>query len=153
MARDPIPTWNFAIAVVRRGDRFLLVHERKHGQRWYLPGGRAEFGETLEAAALRETLEETGIAIRLIGILRIEHTIVVGGARLRGLFVAEPIDDRPPKARPDHESLGAEWVSIDQLASYPLRSLEVEQVLRYVAGGGPVHPLAVLAHEGAPLMP
>jgi len=151
MARDPIPRWNFAIAVVRRGDRFLLVHERKHGQRWYLPGGRAEFGETLQAAALRETLEETGIAIKLTGVLRVEHTLIVGGARLRGLFVAEPIDDRPPKSRPDDESLGAEWVSIDELSSHPLRSPEVEELLRHVARGAPVYPLAVVAHEGAPL--
>ena len=42
MPREAIPTWFFAIVVVRRGDRFLLVHERKHGQLWYLPAGRVE---------------------------------------------------------------------------------------------------------------
>ena len=40
MARTPIPTWCFAIVVVRRGDQFLLVQERSHGQPWYLPAGR-----------------------------------------------------------------------------------------------------------------
>jgi 8-oxo-dGTP pyrophosphatase MutT (NUDIX family) len=150
VARDPIPTWCFAIVVVRRADRFLLVHERKHGQLWYLPGGRAEFGETLEAAACRETLEETGIAIRLTGVIRIEHSLIVGGARLRALFTGEPIDDRPPKSVPDEESLGAEWVSLDELHRHPPRSPEVEQLIRYVAGGAPVSPMHVLAHEGAP---
>ena len=47
MSRTPSATWFFALVVVRRGDRFLLVHERKHGQTWYLPAGRVEPGETL----------------------------------------------------------------------------------------------------------
>jgi phosphatase NudJ len=150
LARDPIPTWFFAMVVVRRGDRFLLVHERKHGELWYLPAGRVEFGETMEAAACRETLEEAGIAIRLTGVLRVEHSLIVGGARVRSIFLAEPIDDRPPKSEPDEESFGAEWVSLDDLDRYPLRGVQVDEILRYVAAGGPVYPLAVLAPEGAP---
>ena len=51
MPRDPIPTWFFALVVVRQGDRFLLVHEAKHGQDWYLPAGRVEPGESLTDAA------------------------------------------------------------------------------------------------------
>ena len=31
VARDSIPTWCFALVLVKRGHRFLLVHERKHG--------------------------------------------------------------------------------------------------------------------------
>jgi phosphatase NudJ len=42
MSREPIPTWYFALVVVVSGDRFLRVHERKHGQLWYLPAGRVE---------------------------------------------------------------------------------------------------------------
>jgi phosphatase NudJ len=49
MARDPIPTWFFALTVVRRGQHFLLVHETKHEQLWYSPAGRAEPGEHLIA--------------------------------------------------------------------------------------------------------
>jgi len=28
-------TWFFAMVLVQRDDRFVLVRERKHGQRWY----------------------------------------------------------------------------------------------------------------------
>ena len=61
-------TWFFAMVLVQRDDRFVLVRERKHGQRWYYPAGRVEFGETLAEAALRETLEEAGIRVELIPI-------------------------------------------------------------------------------------
>jgi 8-oxo-dGTP diphosphatase len=55
-----------AIAVVEHDGRFLI------GQRpagvplaglWEFPGGKIEPGETPEAAAVRECLEETGVAV------------------------------------------------------------------------------------------
>jgi 8-oxo-dGTP pyrophosphatase MutT (NUDIX family) len=150
MARDPIPTWCFALVVVRLGHRFLIVHERKHGQLWYLPAGRVEPGETFTAAAVRETLEEAGIAIALDGIVRVEHVPRGDGARMRVLFVAHPIDDRPPKQVPDDESLEAAWVTLDELAKYPLRGDEVRELFAHVDGGAPIYPLELLADEGAP---
>jgi phosphatase NudJ len=151
MAREPIPTWCFALVVVRLGHRFLLVHERKHGQRWYLPAGRVEPGERFEQAAVRETLEEAGIAIALDGVLRIEHGPSIDGARMRVLFVAHPIDDRPPKRVPDDESLEAAWVTLDELARYPLRGREVSELFLRVAAGAPVYPLSILTEESAQL--
>ena len=150
MAREPIPTWYFALAVVRRGNEFLLVQERKHGQLWYLPAGRAECGETLAHAAIRETLEEAGIPIRLTGVVRVEHSPHAQHARLRVIFLAEPIDNVPPKQVPDEESLRAEWVPLDRLDAYPLRGPEIADLLAYVAKGGPVAPLDVLQWEGTP---
>ena len=151
MARDPIPTWYFALVVVRRGAQFLVVHERKHGQLWYLPAGRAEPGEALVDAAVRETREETGVPIVIEGVLRLEHSPMPGGARVRAIFVARPADDTPPKSEPDGDSLGAAWVTLAELDRLPLRGDEVRALFAHVAAGAPVFPLAVLAHEGAPL--
>jgi len=150
MARDPIPTWCFALVVVRKGDRFLVVHERKHGQGWYLPAGRVEPGESFTEAAIRETLEEAGIAIELDGVIRVEHSPFADGARMRVLFTAHPADDRPPKSEPDEESLGAAWVTLAELDRLPLRGDEVRELFELVARGGTVCPLAVLGVEGAP---
>src|SRR5262249_5185371 len=150
--REPIPTWFFALVVVRQGDRFLLVHERKHDQHWYLPAGRAELGEDLASAACRETLEETGISVRLTGIIRVEHSPRANFARVRVIFAAEPTADTQPKSVPDEESLGAAWVTLSDLNSYPLRGQEVEDLLRYVAAGGPVYPLSLLQFEGEPFI-
>jgi phosphatase NudJ len=150
MSREPIPTWCFAVVVVRRGDHFLLVHECKHGQLWYLPAGRVEPGETFADAARRETLEESGIPVTLTGILRVEHSPAPTGARLRVVFLAEPADDTSPKSIPDEESLGAAWVRLDELADYPLRGDEVSELFAYVARGGAVYPMSVLQPEGMP---
>src|ERR1041385_2547102 len=68
--RGPIPTWYFALVVVRRGHRFLLTQERKYGATWSIPGGRVEAGESLTDAAIREVLEETGVPTKLDGGLR-----------------------------------------------------------------------------------
>jgi len=150
MSRDPIPTWYFAVVVVRHGDRFLLVQERKHGQRWYLPAGRAEPGESLAEAAARETLEESGVRVRLTGVLRVEHSPSPRRARLRAVYLAEPSGDTKTKQEPDDESLRAEWVSLSELDQYEMRGPEVEQLLRYVADGGKCSPLDIIQEEGMP---
>jgi mutator protein MutT len=51
------------IAVVIRGGCVLLVRRRNQPDAgyWGFPGGKIEFGETIEAAAERELFEETAI--------------------------------------------------------------------------------------------
>lgn len=150
MPREPIPTWCFALVVVRKGDRFLLIQESKYGEPWYLPGGLVEAGESFAEAGARETRDEGGIPVRITGVIRIEHSPTKAGSRLRVTFLAEPTDDTPPKSEPDDESLRAEWVALDELPRYRLRGEEVAELFAYVAGGGAVYPLELLQPEGAP---
>ncbi len=53
-------------AVVIRDGKVLLVERGRDPGKglWAIPGGSVEIGETLQAAAEREILEETGIVIR-----------------------------------------------------------------------------------------
>ena len=91
------PTITVATVVEREG-RFLLVEEEtRDGPRINQPAGHLEFGETLPAAAVRETLEETGWHVRvtaLVGVYRWE-TPDTGATFLRFAFAA---DARPRDA-------------------------------------------------------
>jgi 8-oxo-dGTP pyrophosphatase MutT (NUDIX family) len=149
--RPPIPTWCFALVVVRREDRFLLVQEVEEGQPWYLPAGRVEPGESFAEAARREALEEGGIPIVLEGIHRIEHTTYPEGtARLRVFFVARPADDRSPKRVADAESLQASWVTLEETERLSLRAgADLPSLFRRIASGAAVYPLELLGFEAA----
>ena len=145
------PTWHIALIVVHHQGHFVLVHEKKN-RGWYLPAGRVDPGESLEEGARREVREESGLEVELDGIIRFEFTPAFAGrdARMRVIFLAHPVGGAL-KTEPDHESMGAAWVTLDDLDRYPLRAPEVQTLFRYVAGGGPIAPMSVLTYEGATL--
>ena len=147
IARTPIPTSYFALAVVRLGHRFLLCQERKYGSTWSIPGGRVEFGENLFDACVREVLEETGVPVRLDGILRLEHSAADKSSRVRVIFAATPRDDTPPKTAPDEESLQAKWLTLEEITKLPLRGSDLRGLLDSVMQGRAVFPLDLLGRE------
>jgi 8-oxo-dGTP pyrophosphatase MutT (NUDIX family) len=55
---DPTHVTSSAIVV---GPRGVLLHRHKRLDMWLQPGGHIDEGETPEQAAVRETLEETGL--------------------------------------------------------------------------------------------
>jgi ADP-ribose pyrophosphatase YjhB (NUDIX family) len=147
MTRTPIPTWYFALVVVRRGHRFLLTQEQKYGSTWSIPGGRVEPGESLVDAAVREVLEETGVPVRIDGILRIEHAAAEATARVRVVFTGTPLDDTVPKSVADAESLGAAWLTLDEIRTRKLRGAELRALLESVEAGRQVFPLDLLGQR------
>jgi 8-oxo-dGTP pyrophosphatase MutT (NUDIX family) len=55
------------ICVVERPDGHILLIQHAYRQRWGIPGGLLDRGETTADAAHREVAEEVGLAIDLIG--------------------------------------------------------------------------------------
>jgi len=49
----------------RAGSPIVLIERKNPPYGWALPGGFVEVGETLERAAVREALEETGLKVTL----------------------------------------------------------------------------------------
>jgi 8-oxo-dGTP diphosphatase len=76
---NPVPTVS---VVCLKGDQVLLIRRGQPPRlnQWSLPGGRLEWGETLEVAALRELKEETGVEAQLLGLLDV----------VDGVFPARP---------------------------------------------------------------
>jgi 8-oxo-dGTP diphosphatase len=113
-------------AVVLHDDQMrilLCLHADKNI--WVAPGGLVEPGEQPADAAIRETLEETGLIVELTGILG-----VYGGP---SLIIDYPNGDRAAyvgvifrgkvtggKARPDgDETLDVRWLSRQELIQTP----------------------------------
>lgn len=64
--RNPTPTVDVLIAT---GGGIVLVRRSNEPIGWALPGGFVDEGETVEHAAVREALEETGLRITLSELL------------------------------------------------------------------------------------
>jgi len=142
-------TYTFTLMVCRRKDgKFLMVHEVADWG-WWLPGGRINSGEDLIQSVTRETKEETGIDVRVTGVLRLEYSPShLTDARMRVIFYGEPADEKQkPKSLPDFESLSAAWVDVSQLGGIPLRGREPLEWFNYIHNGGTVYPLAVISRE------
>ena len=64
--------------VVWRDEKFLLVKRGKEPNKgqWSIPGGAQQLGETVFAAAAREVLEETGLAVAVHGLIDVVDGIM-----------------------------------------------------------------------------
>lgn len=58
-----------ASVIVTDGDGRVLLQRRTDNDKWALPGGKMELGESLPHCAVRETREETGLDVELVGIV------------------------------------------------------------------------------------
>jgi len=69
--RNPIPTVDIIIEIrdARGREGIVLIERKNPPPGWALPGGFVDYGESLEAAAVREALEETSLRVRLVGQL------------------------------------------------------------------------------------
>lgn len=104
--------------VVPREGRFLLVEEDVRG-RIVLnqPAGHLEPDETLQAAAVRETLEETGWHVALTCLLGVQQWSSQSGRQfVRFTFAAEALHHDPTRAL-DDGILRALWMSRSEIAA------------------------------------
>lgn len=70
-----VPAWQDQVLLCRRNI------EPRHGF-WTLPAGFMELGESTEAGALRETDEEAGARIELLGLFSVLNVVRVGQVHL-----------------------------------------------------------------------
>ncbi|GAQ17299.1 nucleoside triphosphate pyrophosphohydrolase [Oceanobacillus picturae] len=96
-----------ATIVINENQEILLIKGPRRG--WEMPGGQVEEGESLKEAAIRETMEESGIEVeitRFCGMFQnVERSIC------NTLFLARPIGGKPTTSP---ESLEVGFFPIEQ---------------------------------------
>jgi ADP-ribose pyrophosphatase YjhB (NUDIX family) len=143
---EPIipPIRNAARALILQGDSILLLRKDGYetGERFALPGGGQDLGETLEQALIRECMEEIGTRVEIRDLVFVADSFKPrdtppGSTRhlVEFLFACSVPDGYVPVNghHPDRHQVEVVWGRLDELADMPLypRSLAP-----YLAGSG-----------------
>jgi ADP-ribose pyrophosphatase YjhB (NUDIX family) len=81
---------------------------------WTMPGGKLEFGETLEEGAAREVEEETGIKLKDVKVICVSNDVTEHAHFITiGLF-SDDFEGEPKVMEPD-EITEWNWFSMDNL--------------------------------------
>ena len=122
-----------AVAILNPKRELLMLH-RKDNNKWTMPGGTIEFGESMTECALREVKEESGLDVKIKDIIgtytdpnirvaysdgevRQEFTIVYYGEASNYDVIL------------DNESSQYQWVSLDRLLDLPLADSQRRRLL------------------------
>ena len=107
--------------IAERAGRFLMIEEKTRlGVRLNQPAGHVEVGESIAAAAARETLEEAAWRVdptALVGVYHWQSPLY--GTYVRFTFAADPrVHERE---RPlDVGIVRALWLTYDEIAAHPM---------------------------------
>jgi len=127
MADLPAPKPVLGVAAVIWNDQreVLLIRRTKEPRKgqWSLPGGKVEFGESLENAVRREVQEETGLEIALLGLAGIAETMLdasVGAADLHFVLIDYSARVVSGEAVAASDAADATWFSLEAIEELPL---------------------------------
>lgn len=139
-ANSLVPSVN--VVVADDGGAVLLIRRTDNGN-WALPGGAIDLGESVAQAAVRETLEETGIECEVTGIVGIysdpRHVILyTSNGEVRQEFsivlTARPLRGQPT---PSSESSEVRWVPAAEIPGYAMHRSMHARVSDYLTPGKP----------------
>jgi ADP-ribose pyrophosphatase YjhB (NUDIX family) len=128
-ANSLVPSVN--VVVVNEAVNILMICRTDNGN-WAVPGGAIDLGESVAQAAVRETLEETGIQCEVTGIVGIysdpKHVILyTSNGEVRQEFsivlTARALSGRPTTSS---ESSEVRWVPASDVLGYTMdRSMRI----------------------------
>jgi ADP-ribose pyrophosphatase YjhB (NUDIX family) len=122
-ANSLVPSVN--VVVANEAGQILLI-KRSDNDNWAIPGGAIDLGESMTQAAVRETLEETGITCEITGLVGIytdpRHIILYtsnGEARQEFSIVltARYVSGQPT---PSSESDQVLWLDLETVGKNPM---------------------------------
>jgi ADP-ribose pyrophosphatase YjhB (NUDIX family) len=128
-ANSLVPSVN--VVVINDADEILMIR-RTDNDNWAIPGGAIDLGESVAQAAVRETIEESGIECEITGIIGIysdpKHVILyTSNGEVRQEFsivlTARLLHGEPT---PSSESSEVRWVPVSEVRDYTMdRSMRI----------------------------
>ena len=117
-----------------RGEDVLLVRRAKPpvSDRWSIPGGAQEIGETVREAALRELHEETGLQARIAGLIDVVDGITrdaAGAVRFHYTLVDFAAVWVAGTARAASDVAAVRWAGPSEIDAIPLWQ-ETRRIIR-----------------------
>ena len=121
-----IPLHRIGVSAVAVDDEgCALVIQRRDNGRWEAPGGFLELGETIEAGARREVLEETGVVVELERLTGIYKNMSLGVINF--VFRARAIKGEPqtgPETKDIRWATRQEVTELVPLEAFVIRTLD-----------------------------
>ncbi len=113
--------------VVFKDDRVLLIRRGKPPREghWSLPGGRQRLGERVEQAAAREVREESGLEVKVGGLIDVVDSITrdaAGEVQYHYTLVDLLAEWQAGEATAGHDAAEVAWADPSDLAGYELWS-------------------------------
>lgn len=113
-----------AVALFNSEGNILLLR-RKDNDKWTMPGGTLDYGESLADCAVREVREETGLNIRITGLIGTytdPHILIAysDGEVRREFTLVYAAEIESGELKIDDESKEAAWVPLPSAIEIPL---------------------------------
>lgn len=135
MKKDRGKVWLGVCAIiVNEAQQWLVVKKTYSGLKgvWSLPAGFVQEGETIDMAAVREAKEETGIDIRIEGLVGFRSGVIRGEiSDNMAMLLAKPLDGSQKIIIQEREIELAEWLTPEEL----LERDDTSKLLHEIAEG------------------
>jgi ADP-ribose pyrophosphatase YjhB (NUDIX family) len=131
-----------AIVTNERGE--ILMQRRVDNNFWALPGGTMDFGETIVQTAEREVREETGLDVRVDGIIGTfsdpRHIIEYSDGEVRQQFnVCFHASLMGGELRASEESTEVRWIPPDELEQLEIHRTTRQRLEQFLQHPGTPH--------------
>jgi mutator protein MutT len=130
-ATRPVPV--VRLIVVDSAGRVLLLRraaDSTGGRRWCLPGGKVDYGDTVEQATARELLEETGLHARDLEFLFYQDSLPPAPGLMHCInFYFRCAAEGEVVL--NEESTAAAWIGPSELGDYDVAFRNDEGLARY----------------------
>jgi 8-oxo-dGTP pyrophosphatase MutT (NUDIX family) len=141
-ANSRVPAVN--VIVNDEQGRILMIRRTDNGN-WAVPGGAIDLGESMTEAAVRETVEETGITCEITGLVGIytdpNHVIhYTSNDEVRQEF-SIVVTGRPVAGEPTTSSESSEvcWVAADAVGRLEMDRSMRQRIEHYLEGSALPH--------------